>query len=237
MILRDMGQPESRSPSDSPAPDGVAPRTEIVRDDARAALLLDPRTLQQLEPFLGTARSVGEAAEEQGEKPNTVLGRVRRFEAAGLLHVAQTVPRRGRPLRRYRTVADVFFVPFEAGTAGSLEEALAEREAPYERLLRRNVVEARREAIGTWGTRIYRDGRGRLQVQMAVRPDSNVTTLEAGGPAVLSAWRDRLQLDYDDAKALQRELFELLLRYQGERGGQRYVVHLGLAPVTRGSDD
>lgn len=229
-------EPDTAGAAVPPEPGGP-PRTEIVQDDLRASLLLDPRTLRQLEPFLAAPRSVGEAAAARGERANTVLKRVRRFERAGLLELAEVVPRRGRPLRRYRTVADVFFVPFEASAAESLEDALADREAWYERLLRRNVVRARREALGPWGTRIYRDERGRLQVQMAVRPDVDASTLDPGGPAVLSAWRDRLELDYRDAKALQRELFELLLRYQRKEGSQRYVVHLGLAPVVRSGHD
>ncbi len=216
-----MERPESHS----------GPRTEIVRDETRARLLLDPRARRQLAPFLGAATSVGEAARAQNEKPNTVLRRVRRFVEAGLLEVVGTVPRRGRPIRLYRAVAEVFFVPFEASAAADLEQALAEREAWLERLLRRAVVRARREAMGTWGTRIYRDQRGRVQVQMAVRPDANASMLDPGEPAVLSAWRDGLELDYQDAKTLQRELFALLQRYQRKRGAQRYVVHLGLAPV------
>ncbi len=218
----------------APPPDG---RTEIVHDGARAALLLDARTRRQLEPFLGRARSVGEVARATREKPNTVLARVRRLVAAGVLAEVGRRPRRGRPIRLYRAVADVFFVPFEASPAGTLEEALAEREAWAQRLLRRSVVRARREALGAWGTRIYRDERGRVQVQMAVRPDANATTLDPGGPAVLSAWRDRLELDYEDAKELQRELFDLLLRYQRRRGAQRYVAHLGLAPVAPDDDE
>jgi hypothetical protein len=49
-------------------------------------------------------------------------------------------------------------------------------------------------------------------------------------PAALSAWRDQVWLDHRDAKALQRDLFALLQRYQ-PRGAQRYVVHVGLAAV------
>jgi hypothetical protein len=210
---------------------GARARTDVVRDEARARLLLDPRTRRQLEPFLGVTASVSEAARRQGAKPNTVLKRVRRFLEAGLLEVAETRPRRGRPIRRYRAVAEVFFVPFEAGAAADLEQALAEREGWLERLLRRSVVRARREALGVWGTRIYRDARGRVQVQMAVRPDSDADVLDAGEPAVLSAWRDGLELDYEDAKTLQGELVELLQRYQRKRGAQRYVVHLALAPI------
>lgn len=227
-----MTRPTSRSDHGAPGSAPDAPRTEVVRDPERARLLLDARTRRQLAPFLGAAASVGEAARARAEKPNTVLRRVRRLLDAGLLEVAETVPRRGRPIRRYRAVAEVFFVPFEASAADDLESALAEREAWVERLLRRAVVRARREALGVWGTRIYADERGRVQVQMAVRPDADASTLDPGGPAVLSAWRDGLELDYPDAKALQRELYELLLRYQRKRGAQRYVVHLGLAPVS-----
>lgn len=212
---------------------GTADRanTAIVSDAARARLLLDARSRAQLAPFLGRPRSVSEAARDVGAKPNTVLRRVQRFLDAGLIDVAEIVARRGRPMRRYQAIADVFFVPFEASDAEDLEAALADREAWVTALLRRSVVRARREAIGTWGTRIYRDARGRVQVQMAVRPDVDAQPPGPDGPAVLSAWRDAIELDYPDAKALQRELFDLLERYQRKRGAQRYVVHLGLAPV------
>lgn len=122
-------------------------------------------------------------------------------------------------------------MPFEATDAESLEEALAERDRLFEELLRRNVVKARLDTMGAWGTRIYRDARGRLQVQTALTPRSNVTSLDPQAPAVLSAWRDSLTLDFEDAKALQRELFDLLQRYLAKSGAQRYVVHLAMAPV------
>jgi hypothetical protein len=203
----------------------------VVRDPAAARWLLRPSGLRQIEPFLGVDRSVGEAAAATGDRPNTVLRRVGRLLRLGLLEVVETVPRAGRPVKRYRTTADVFFVPFEATGADSLEAAMAERDAHRERLLRRNVVRARSEAMGTWGTRVYRDERGRLQVQTAVSPDANATLLDDDMPAALSAWRDQVYLDFGEAKALQRELFELVLRYGRRRGAQRYVVHVGLAPV------
>lgn len=212
---------------------GAAPAdgVRVVRDPAAAEALIDPYTLRQLEPFLGRERSVSEAARETGAKPNTVLARVRRFLRLGLLAVAREVPRRGRAVKRYRTVADVFFVPFDATGAETLEAALRERDAYWEELLRREVVRARQEAVGPWGTRIYRDARGRLQVQAAVTPDRNTTTLDPDAPAVLSAWRDAVYLDFADAKALQREMFEMLQRYGRKRGAQRYIVRLGMAPV------
>ena len=203
----------------------------VVEDGRMADLLTDPATLRQLEPFLGRAVSVAQAARETGEKPNTVLSRVRRLLAAGILVEFDKIARQGRPIRLYRSSADTYFIPFQATSAESLESALAEREAYWEKLLRENVVRARREHVGDWGTRIYRDTRGRLQIQTAITPDKNYTTLDLAGPAVLSAWRDRVYLDFEDAKALQQEMFALLKRYQQKQGAQRYIVRLGMAPI------
>ncbi|MFA5594712.1 MAG: hypothetical protein WDA15_05470 [Trueperaceae bacterium] len=214
---------------------GSGPTLLVTADDAAEALT-DPTTLRHLAPFLGRTLSVAEAARESGEKPNTTLKRVQRFVEMGLLEVVGERKRAGRPVKLYRTVADVFFVPFEATHAESLEAALAERDAYWEAMLRRNVVRARSERLGTWGTRFYRDTRGRLQVQTAVTPDVNATTLDPEGPAVLSLWRDQLTLDFADAKQLQREMFALVQRYNQRQGAQRYLVRMGLAPVLDDSD-
>lgn len=203
----------------------------VVREPEAAQALTDPKTLHQLAPFLGRACSVSAAAEELGLKPNSMLAKVRRFVRLGLLRVVREQPRKGRAIKLYRTRADCFFVPFEATSAITLGAALAERDAYWEELLRKNVVRARTEAVGSWGTRIYRDEWGRLQVQMALTPERNTTMLDMAAPAVLSSWRDSVYLDFEDAKALQREMFTLLLRYQQKRGAQRYIVRLGMAPV------
>lgn len=215
----------------SEAPGSTEMDVRIVQDRQMADLLTDPVTLRQLEPFLGRATSVSQAAKETGEKPNTVLSRVRRLVAAGILVESGQQPRNGRPMRLYRSSADTFFIPFGATSAESLEAAMAERDEYFEKLMRRNVVRARSERVGEWGTRIYRDVRGRLQIQTAVTPFSNYTSLDQEGPALLSAWRDRVYLDFEDAKALQREMFALLKRYQQKQGAQRYIVRLGLAPL------
>lgn len=207
--------------------------TLTIHNPEAAAILTNPHTLRQLEPFLARETTVREVAQETGEKPNTVLSRVRRFVKLGLLEVVRKAPRQGRAVKIYKSTADGFFVPFEATSAESLEAALAERDAYWQDLLRRNVVRARLERVETYGTRIYRDVRGRLQVQMALTPEQNHTTLAPDDPAVLSAWRDAVYLDFEDAKALQREMFDLLKRFQQKRGAQRYIVRLGLAPVSK----
>lgn len=204
-----------------------------VSDPAAAAALTKPRTLRQLEPFLNRERTVLEAARETGVSPNTMLSRVRRFLALGLLRVVRVVPRAGRAVKVYRSSAASFFVPYEVTSSETLEVAMRERERYWEDLLRQNVVRVRSEDVGSWGTRIYRDPRGRLQVQAAVTPEQNYTLLAPERPAALSAWRDAVYLDFDDAKALQAELFALLKKYQRKTGAQRYILHLGLAPIRK----
>ena len=205
----------------------------IISDPKTADTLLNPITLRQLEPFLGEAKTVSEAAQETQQKANTVLARVKRFVTLGLLEVAFEEKRGGRAVKHYRSVADMFFVPYEASTAESLERMMKGREQYWESLLRRNVVRTRFQEVGTWGTRIYKDERGRLQIQSAITPDKNYTMLETSYPAVLSAWRDSVYLDYEDAKTLQNEMFNLLKRYTQKRGAQRYIVRLGLAPLEK----
>ncbi len=206
-------------------------KSRLITKQEQADILISPKTLRQLEPFIARSLSITQAAKELGEKPNTVLSRVRRFVKLGLLEVSQENKRKGRSVKHYRTTADSFFIPYEATSAESLETALAERDSYWEDLLRKSVVKARIEDVGSWGTRIYRDERGHLQIQAAITPDKNYTMLDKNRPAVLSAWRDSVYLDFEDAKTLQKEMFELLKKYQQKQGVQRYIVRLGVAPL------
>lgn len=204
---------------------------KVVTDADAADLLVNPYTLRQLAPFLGQECTVTRAAQETHAKPNTVLARVQRFVKLGLVQVVREEKRKGRAVKVYRSTADIFFIPFEATTAATLEAVLQERDVYWETLLRRGVVRARIDDVGTWGTRVYRDASNRLQVQTAVTPSQNYTLLDAERPAVLSAWRDSVYLNFADAKALQREMFDLLKRYHQKAGAQRYIVRLGMAPL------
>jgi hypothetical protein len=208
-----------------------ASKLKVINIQEQADLLINPKTLRQLEPFLGRAVTITQAARELKQKPNTVLSRVRRFVRLGLLEVVEENKRKGRSIKKYRTTADVFFVPYEATSAESLDIALAERDKYWEDLLRKSVVQARVDDVGSWGTRIYRDERRRLQIQAAITPDKNYTMLDKKRPAVLSVWRDSVYLDFEDAKILQREMFDLLKKYQQKQGNQRYIVRLGIAPI------
>ncbi|MEZ4605497.1 MAG: hypothetical protein R2880_04975 [Deinococcales bacterium] len=201
-------------------------------DNAEAAkILMNPRSLRLLEPFIAQEKTISQAATELKVKPNSLLVKVKRFMALGLVKIVREEKRSGRAIKIYRAVADSFFIPFDTTSAESLEASLAERDGYWQELLRKNVVQARMEHVGSYGTRIYRDTQQRLQVQAALTPYENYAPLGPNDPAVLSAWRDNLYLDFHDAKELQQEMFKLMLKYLKKQGAQRYIIRLGLAPL------
>ena len=202
-----------------------------VESPEAADILIDPGSLRLLSPFWGCERSVAEAAAELGVKPNTLLKQVKRLEAAGLLCVSRTRPRRGRPIKLYRTVADIFFVPYQASTASSLEEGMAHKEGFWENLFRHNLVVALEADLNGWGLKIYRAETGHLTMFPTPHLERDYNPLTSEHPATYSAWYDDLYLDFDQAKALQRELHGLYRRYRGLGGAQQYLLRLGLVPM------
>lgn len=93
---------------------GIDPDTlHRVADPARAVIVGDPVRSRFLQPFLGRERTVTEAAAELGCTPNTMLYRVRRMLAVGLLRIVATRSRAGRSIKVYRSSHDGYFVPNE----------------------------------------------------------------------------------------------------------------------------
>lgn len=213
-----------------------------VDDPEAARVLAEPQARRFLEPFIGRERTVSEVAAEVGVAVSSMLYRVRRFMALGLLDVARIEPRKGRPVKHYRAVADGFFVPFQATPLESAEALSVHTFKPWQQLLDESVGKAWLAAIDerqNLGIHVFRDEGGRLQRDIV--PDSEGddpqhffrALLEPDAPAVWDTW-GTLRLNHDEAKVLQRELAAVLRRYRdclGEGQGQEYVVRLAMAPV------
>ena len=193
--------------------------------------------MRPLLPFLGRERRVSDVAVELGLKVDAMYYRVRRLEALGLLEVARTVPRKGRALRLYRARSTHFFVPFTALAERTVEELLAEGDAEMRRRAARSTAAAMRDARLPlrMGIHVHLDAAGAPSVALgpADRDWSPQRLLAPGVPAIASAWAP-LRLDFEDAKALQRELFELIGRYAAKRGAQPYLLGVQLAPTPEG---
>lgn len=95
-----------------------------VTDPEQARLLTEPVSKEFFKPFLAHERSASEAAAVMKCSLNTVLYRIKTLLRAGLLQVVREVPRKGRAVKRYRSVHDAYFVPFHVTPYATLEERL-----------------------------------------------------------------------------------------------------------------
>lgn len=74
-------------------------------------MLARGRGTQYLGPYFESDNSIAQAAKELGRPLGKVHYWTHRWHDLGLLTVASTTPRKGRPVRQYRTIADEFEVP------------------------------------------------------------------------------------------------------------------------------
>lgn len=218
-----------------------SPRTWLQVESPEAArILIDLGELRYLEPFLGRERTVKEAADALGVRIDDLYFRVRRAERLGLLRVVKLEPRAGRAVKRYTTVADGFFVPHRVAPAGGFEALVLGIDLHLERVLIRSLLNANHAFVthgghearsANFGLRIFRDDSGELQGDAAYAPQEPYEFLEPASPATYSMW-PQLNLDFEDAKALQREMDALWKRYAARTGAQRYLLRMGLSPIS-----
>ena len=215
-----------------------------VVDENAAKALTDPRTVDFLDPFFGLGCSVKEAADRVGVSIQVMHYWAGRFVELGLLEVAAERPRRGRPVKLYRTTAQEFFVPFVFTSAETLEAYFRRYYARWQEALIKGLVKAFVDGVDdpyAWGLRIFgRDAAGRNVdwSREGVRSECSVIeVMDAPGvPAIFSSW-EPVELDEAEARVLQAELLSLWRRYrtkqpQVDRAGRRtYLFRMGLAPL------
>jgi hypothetical protein len=221
-------------PPDSSSPPPATPAWRRVTDPDAARTLTDPAAVDLLAPFLGRESTVARAAERLGLDVGALYYQVKRLEKLGLVRVSRLEPRPGRAIRHYRATADLFFVPLDALPLQTVEDLLERVHAHHQRELERDLAAVLRDAglSGEWGFRVHASPSGRISSDLAVDPERPYDPRDPGGPAALDGWVN-LRLGFEDAKALQRDLVELLGRYQARRGAQAYTLRVALAPRRR----
>jgi len=215
-----------------------------LEDPKAARVITDPRARRFLEPFVGQERTVSEVAAELEVDMSSVLYRVRQLIRLGLLREARVAPRKGRPVKYYRSVADGFFVPFRATPLASQEVLSPHTFSELQRTLNESVGRAWLAAAGEqqmMGIHVFRSERGALNQNIVPDPDDDQPNrffnqlLGPDAPAVWDTWGS-LRLSKEDAKALQVEVASLLGRYRPKvitAGGDEYIVRLAMAPLTK----
>ena len=211
-------------------------RLEIT-DKRAAALLLNSSTRQFLAPFIGEKKGVKEASDEMGIEFAQCYAYVKQFERAGLLEVVERVPRAGRAIKRYRSTADEFFIP---NTVSPLMTFYRENEQTFQNLLWQamsEALEAKDDLMGEWGFKVGKPFGMKIGLAGARAKGREWNRLEED-PIILPYW-GRLKLTRDEARALQRNLYELVGHYDerneqdGEREGEEYLLRVAMAPLPK----
>lgn len=199
-----------------------------VTDDQAIRLLWDADQLQYFAPFIARDCTVNQAALETHCKPNTMYARVQRYLKLGLLRVVREESRDGRAIKVYRSTADELIVPLE----GVWEER-ANR--GWSRFFERAMAHGMRYTYASSSRRTehyYRNEDSVFSTHVNFgESDDTILSLGPDEPAIHNSLHDAVYLDFTDAKAFQRELFDLTQKYFSRAGAQRYLVRLNLVPV------
>lgn len=236
----------AKLPEMTPAPSGSsrrgAPRLPAdvrpfrVTDEQQARLLTDPRFQSTFRVFLAREATVSMASQETGSDMNAALYRVRTLAAAGLLEVVREEPRKGRPIKVYRSSHDAYFIPYQATPFASLEERLLAQMLPE--LRQRVAIQARRmQRDGREGQQFFRDESGETWL-VGARDEGSVPSLTEPGHVVATDFVTDLSLSEEQARELQGTLIGLLRAYpQGKReakgssGHRQYRLVAALLPL------
>jgi predicted transcriptional regulator len=200
-----------------------------IKDARIAQHLLEPKTQEQLRPFMHTETSVTQASELLKLPFRSAYSMVKRLERYGLIRVARLESRDGRPIRFYRASAEKFFIP---KLLVPFEQVMQIVNGDLEQEFTKQFIRA------TWGEIGASSG-----IQIEMLNDGNISCLLADGPnsfksritpertATYGMWYS-WRLDFGDAKALQQELNALAKKYAtNANGAQKYLVRLAMTPV------
>lgn len=201
-----------------------------LNNSLAARILADPDVAVFLKPFMCEPNTIKAAAEEFKQPIQAMHYRVLQMLQAGLLEVVGVEARQGRPIKHYQATATAFRIPLDL-VPHSLLESLTEH-LSWKSQLERGLQKALGGSEYESQMVVYLNGDGLLIWGSSLDDyEGDPKTLKPQYPATLNLWTGGLRLDRADAKALQRELWELYERYAHRGGAEKYVMHLGLAPT------
>jgi hypothetical protein len=199
-----------------------------VREAKAIRLLLSENAFKALAPFFDAPRSLSEAAAVLKWKLPRLSAWVRKLLGAKLLRVERVEYRAGSSIKRYRTSATAFYLPYEQVSAEVLD-AFRERmngqlEATLEWAVRRE------ERAGMYGLQVKGDPFGGTMVSQVPALSGFADSSDVASPPVTNVWTDLLLFERD-ARAFNTHLNALLEEYWGRQGQGRYLVRLGFASL------
>jgi hypothetical protein len=194
------------------------------------AVLADREQLRLLGAFFGRENTISSAALDLALKPINLYKQVQRFLGLGLLKVTRLEKRAGRAIKYYGSSSDQFFIPFRTHPP----ELIGWQNRQYHtKLFAEGLARVYRQELFTeqdWGAITVPLANGAIHLAIANSRGERWDYLNPEAPAVVSGW-NRMRLDFEDAKAMQRELTEVMMRYINKTGSRTYLTGLFLTDI------
>jgi len=199
----------------------------LLADAVAARTLLSEQGLTHIEPYLGSARSMSEAAARTGSSLRRTFYWTTRLCEVGLVRARREIRRGGRPIRLYQAVADSFRVRAEKLPVGLFESMMTD----LNRGLIRSYEAAHPEVVFDSDVCVHRGAH-----ESGVVVERSVARGAANAPsdALQSSFTTRLSPG--DAARLRVELAELRDRWisrgsAAPSGHPAYLTVLTLTPL------
>ena len=194
------------------------------------AVLVDREQLRSLGAFLARENTISSAAEELGVNPTKLYKQVQRFLELGLVKITRFEKRNGRATKYYRSSSDQFFIPFRMHPPELIGH---QNRQHHTRLFAQGLERVYRQEHfieQDWGAITAHTPGGAVYLSISNSQGERWDHLDPNAPAVVSGWNP-IQLDFEDAKAMQRELVEMMSRYMEKGGNRTYLLGLFLTDI------
>lgn len=200
-------------------------------DPGSIEVLFSAERGEVLKVFFRSALSIDEAAQKTGVKANTLYRWVQKWCELGLLRVVAIRPKRGRPVKLYRTTAERFFVPYAATAAPTHEALLEGMDREFHEAFYKSLVRARQDVAPSWGFSFFVEDNGTYSMRTYKDAQESFNHHDPKAPATVSVWNTDLYLTFEEAKELQEKLYCFWHSRKKKPGARRYLIQLRLAPA------
>ena len=194
----------------------AAERALRIVDPAAARVFSDPRRRRLVLELAKGPRSVKELASATAMSLSLLGYHIARLEEFGLVRVAEEIPRAGRALKLYVSVATSFFIPSHLATEHPYGPLRKELHAALEQ------ADAKRKSRGTL---YFIDERNRVRISVLAGEE---------GAASAECWR-LMRLTQKEASQLVQQMQALLTHFGELRspGAKERIVLFAIAPRLR----
>lgn len=220
----------------------------MVEPDLYWEMIEQPKAIQLLtgpswtyfQPFLARAATVAQVADELQVAPNKLLYHVKKAEQLGLLKVVDIQRRAGKPIKTYRSSADMYFIPFEATPAETLEASILPLDTDWQARWTHHAAEIMLKSEIPFGLRLWRERVGQQDmviVKPTPAPPTPINEDLFQQLPILSLWAE-FQLTKEESEHLRHDLLELYERYtrlsaRHSSTAETHLVHLAITPVCK----